>query len=254
MNYAIVLAGGKGQRFGSGKVSKQFVELTGVPMIIYSLRTAEKNKNIDEVCIVVEEKAEDTVRKWLKKYGITKVKYFAHPGKERQQSVYNGLMALPAKARDTVMIMTSVCPFVSQKTMDKHYEMIKEYDATITVVKATDAITFSNDGKRVNRTLQKKKIYIQQGPQVFRYGLLMLGHKMYMEDEEYRKMDVTEDSELVLNIGVECYMVMGDRFCIKVTYPEDLAIAESLHPLFLEQEAKYNSESIDGGEGENKNV
>lgn len=254
MNYAIVLAGGKGQRFGSGKVSKQFVELTGVPMIIYSLRTAEKNKNIDEVCIVVEEKAEDTVRKWLKKYGITKVKYFAHPGKERQQSVYNGLMALPAKARDTVMIMTSVCPFVSQKTMDKHYEMIKEYDATITVVKATDAITFSNDGKRVNRTLQKKKIYIQQGPQVFRYGLLMLGHKMYMEDEEYRKMDVTEDSELVLNIGVECYMVMGDRFCIKVTYPEDLAIAESLHPLFLEQEAKYNSDSTDGEERENENA
>ena len=62
---------------------------------------------------------------------------------------------------------------------------------------------------------------------------------MYMEDEEYRKMDVTEDSELVLNIGGECYMGMGDRFCIKVTYPEDLAIAESLHPLFIEQEKRY---------------
>ena len=121
-------------------------------------------------------------------------------------------------------------------------EMIKEYDATITVVKATDAITFSNDGKRVNRTLQKKKIYIQQGPQLFRYGILLLGHRMYLEDEEYNKTDVTEDSELVLNIGTECYMVMGDRFCIKVTYPEDLAIAESLHPLFLEKEKKYEEE------------
>ena len=239
MNYAVVLAGGKGQRFGNGKISKQFVELTGVPMIIYSLKTAEKNNNVDEVCVVVAETEEENVKRWIKKYEITKVKYFARPGKERQQSVFNGLKALPAKARDTVMIMTSVCPFVSQKTMDKHYEMIKEYDATITVVKATDAITFSNDGKRVNRTLQKKKIYLQQGPQVFRYGTLLLGHKMYMEDEEYSKMDVTEDSELVLNIGVECYMVMGDRFCIKVTYPEDLAIAESLHPLFLEQERKY---------------
>ena len=231
MNYAVVLAGGKGQRFGNGKISKQFVELTGVPMIIYSLKTAEKNKNIDEVCVVVAEN----------EYEITKVRYFARPGKERQQSVFNGLQMLPAKARDTVMIMTAVCPFVSQKTMDKHYEMIQEYDATITVVKATDAITFSNDGKRVNRTLQKKKLYLQQGPQVFRYGTLLLGHKMYMEDEEYRKMDVTEDSELVLNIGVECYMVMGDRFCIKVTYPEDLAIAESLHPLFLRQEQEYLS-------------
>lgn len=243
MNYAVVLAGGKGQRFGNGKISKQFVELTGVPMIVYSLRTAEKNNNIDEICIVVAENEEKNVRSWIKKYEITKVRYFARPGKERQQSVYNGLLALPAKARDTVMIMTSVCPFVSQKTINSHYEMIKEYDATITVVKATDAITFSNDGKRVNRTLQKKKIYIQQGPQVFRYGTLMLGHKMYMEDEEYSKTDVTEDSELVLNIGVECYMIMGDRFCIKVTYPEDLAIAESLHPLFLEQERKYDEQN-----------
>ena len=242
MNYAVVLAGGKGQRFGNGKISKQFIELTGIPMIVYSLKTAEKNKNVDEVCIVVSESEEKNVRKWIEKYGITKVKYFARPGKERQQSVYNGLKALPAKARDTVMIMTSVCPFVSQKTIDKHYEMIQEYDATITVVKATDAITFSNDGKRVNRTLQKKKIYIQQGPQVFRYGVLLLGHKMYIEDEEYSKTDVTEDSELVLNVGVECYMVVGDRFCIKVTYPEDLAIAESLHPLFLEKEEKYEQE------------
>lgn len=241
MNYAVVLAGGRGQRFGNNKISKQFVELTGVPMIIYSLKTAEKNKNIDEVCIVVEEKEEEKVKSWIEKYKITKVKYFARPGKERQQSVYNGLKAIPANARDTVMIMTSVCPFVSQKTIDSHYKMIKEYDATITVVKATDAITFSNDGKRVNRTLQKKKIYLQQGPQVFRYGVLLLGHKMYMEDEQYCKMDVTEDSELVLNIGVECYMVMGDRFCIKVTYPEDLAIAESLHPLFIEQEKRYEN-------------
>lgn len=239
MNYAVVLAGGKGQRFGSTKVCKQFVELTGVPMIVYSLRTAEKNPNIDEICVVVSEEEEENVIKWAKNYGITKLKYFARPGKERQQSVYSGLRAIPAQSRDTVLIMTSVCPFVSQKTIDKHYEKIREFDASITVVKATDAITFSNDGKRVNRTLQKKKLYLQQGPQLFRYGILMMGHKTYMEDEDYSKVEVTEDSELVLNIGVECCMVMGDRFCIKVTYPEDLAIAEALHPLFIEQEKEY---------------
>jgi len=242
MNYAIVLAGGIGERFGSKKIAKQFVELTGVPMIVYSLQIAEKNKNIDKVCVVVAESEEPNVRRWIEQYNITKVHFFARPGIQRQQSVYNGLVTLPAKSRDTVMIMTSVCPFVSQKTIDKHYEKINDYDATITVVKATDAVTFSNDGKRVNRTLQKKKLYIQQGPQLFRYGILMLGHKMYMEDEDFSKMDVTEDSELVLNIGVECYMVMGDRFCIKVTYPEDLAIAEALHPLFIEQEKKLKSE------------
>lgn len=242
MNYAIVLAGGKGQRFGSGHISKQFVELTGVPMVVYSLLTAQKNNNIDEICVVVAETEEGNVKAWAEEYGISKLKYYARPGKERQQSVYSGLKEVPAKSRDTVLIMTSVCPFVSQKTINRHYEMINYYDASITVVKATDAITFSNNGKTVNRTLQKKKLYLQQGPQLFRYGILMMGHKMYMEDEDYRKMDVTEDSELVLNIGIECNMVIGDRFCIKVTYPEDLAIAEALHPLFIEQERKYSVE------------
>lgn len=241
MNYVIVLAGGKGQRFGNSQVSKQFVELTGIPMIVYSLLTAQKNENVDEICVVTSESEINKVKEWAIQYGITKLRYFANPGKERQQSVFSGLKAIPAKSRDTVMIMTSVCPFVSQKTLDRQYETIKTYDASITVVKATDAITFSNDGKSVNRTLQKKKIYIQQGPQIFRYGVLMSGHKVYMEDESYSKMDVTEDSELVLNMGVECAMVLGDRFCIKVTYPEDLAIAKALHSLFEEQEKNYEN-------------
>lgn len=242
MNYAIILAGGVGQRFGNADVPKQFVKLTGVPMIVYSLRTAQMNDNVDEICVVATVGKRETIKKWCKEYGITKVKYFAEPGRERQQSVYSGLKAIEAKPRDTVMIMTSVCPFVSQRTIDKQYETIKNSDASITVVKATDAITFSTDGKKVNRTLQKKKIYIQQGPQLFRYGVLMAGHRAYMEDETMNKLDITEDSELVLNIGVECAMVMGDRFCIKVTYPEDLAIAEALHTLFEEQENEYVAE------------
>lgn len=82
MNYAVVLAGGKGQRFGNGKVSKQFIELTGVPMIVYALQTAEKNQHIDEVCIVVSEKEEENVRNWIGQYGIKKVKFFARPARK----------------------------------------------------------------------------------------------------------------------------------------------------------------------------
>ena len=239
MNYAVILAGGKGQRFGNGEVPKQFIELTGVPMLVYSMQTAQKNSHVDEICVVAAESRRDKIQAWAKQYGITKLKYFAEPGKERQKSVYAGLTAIPAKNRDTVMIMTSVCPFVSQKTIDQLYKKIETDDGVITVVKATDAITFSNDGKNVNRTLQKKKIYIQQGPQIFRYGALMTGHQVYNQDEAYSRLDITEDSELVLNIGVNCSMVLGDRFCIKVTYPEDLAIAESLHKLFKKQESEY---------------
>lgn len=98
MNYAIVLAGGKGQRFGNEQISKQFIELTGVPMIVYSLKIAEKNKNIDEVCIVVAEKEEDKVRHWIREYGITKVKYFARPGKNGSSPCFMDFRKYPQKA------------------------------------------------------------------------------------------------------------------------------------------------------------
>lgn len=236
MNYAIILAGGKGVRF-NGDIPKQFVKLTGYPMLVYSMKTAQMNENVDQICVVAPLRYHVQIERWAEEYGITKLKMLAESGKERYQSVYNGIMAIPAKARDTVIIMTAVCPFVSQLTMNKLYEQIQKFDACITVVKATDAITFSNDGKRVSRTLQKKKLFIQQGPQIFRYNVLRLAHKTYLEDED--RVEVNEDSELVLNIGVECGMVMGDRFCVKVTYPEDLLIVEALHPLFKTNEKNY---------------
>jgi 2-C-methyl-D-erythritol 4-phosphate cytidylyltransferase len=233
MNYAIILAGGKGVRF-EGNVPKQFVELTGYPLLVYSMKTAQSNSNVDAICIVAPKSYHESIEKWVKEYGITKFLLIAEAGKERYQSVYNGLQALPAKAKDTVIIMTAVCPFVSQITMNKLYDAMNKYDACITVIKATDAITFSNDGKSVNRTLQKKKLFIQQGPQIFRYNVLSQAHKAYIEEEN--RVEVNEDSELVLDIGVECGMVLGDRYCIKVTYPEDLAIVEALYPLFTQQE------------------
>lgn len=241
MNYAIILAGGKGVRFKEN-IPKQFVKMTGVPLLVYSMKTAQENNNVDCICVVAPEVYRQQVYQWAEEHNITKFKYFALSGKERYQSVYNGLLAIPARAKDSVIIMTAVCPFVSQMTMDKLYKKLNEYDACITVIKATDAITFSNDGKNVNRTLQKKKLFIQQGPQIFRYNILLQAHKAYLQDED--RVEVNEDSELVLNIGVECGMVLGDRYCIKVTYPEDLAIVTVLYPLFVEQEKKYK-ESIE---------
>jgi len=236
VNYAVILSGGQGVRF-KGNKPKQFIELKNVPLLVYSLRTAQENDNIDSICVVAPPEYHQEIKKWAVQYNIYKLDYIATSGKERYQSVYNGLTTIPAKRDDTVIIMTAVCPFVSQCTIDKLYENIKKMDACITVVKATDAITFSNDGCMVNRTMQKKKMFIQQGPQIYKYSILKQAHDVYIADED--RIEVNEDSELVLNIGIECGMVLGDRFCLKVTYPEDLAIVNALYPLFVKQEKEY---------------
>ena len=237
MNYAVILAGGYGIRFNSGNLPKQFVELTGMPMLVYSMKTAEMNANIDEICVVTLEEFIPQVWAWGKHYGITKLKYVAKAGVMRFDSVYSGVCAVPAETDDTVMIMTAVCPLLSQQTVNKHYEQLETYDGVITVVKATDAITSSRDGTMVDQTLQKETLFVQQGPQTYRYGVLRAAHEAFRSTPQER--EVYEDSELVLRMGVPVTMVEGDRFCIKVTYPEDLAIARALYPLFCEKENRW---------------
>jgi len=234
MNYALILAGGKGVRMGNTDAPKQFVLLDGKPLVVYSLESAQKDRSIDQICVVCPSEWHEAVKGWADQYKITKLKIMANAGKVRQQTVHNGLKALDANKDDIVMIMTAVCPFVSQKTIDQHFIKMREYQGCITVVKATDAITFSNNGVLANRTLQKSRMFVQQGPQTYRYGIIKQAHEIY--EANVNHIEVNEDSELVLNMGIDVAMVMGDRFCVKVTYPEDLAIVTVLKPLFDEKE------------------
>ena len=233
MNYVIILAGGKGERF-EGNIPKQFVQMTGRPMLHYSLRTAQMCPHVDAICVVAPTAYHEKVLTWAAEAKVVKPISLAKAGKYRYQSVESGLAAIAAAPQDTVLVMTAVCPFVSQRTMDRLYAKIEDYDACITVVKAVDAIIFSNNGKEASRTMQKKKMFVQQGPQIYRYEVLQKAHEAYLAEEN--RVEVNEDSELVMKQGVECGMVIGDRFCLKVTYPEDLAIVEALYPLFRKHE------------------
>jgi len=238
MNYAIVLAGGVGVRMQTPDMPKQFINIAGKPLIVYSLEAAQNNHNIEKICVVCAPEWREDIENWAKGHGVDKGLIFAEAGKDRQQSVHSGLKAINADRNDIVVIMTSVCPFVSQQTINKSFELLKTYDACITVVKATDAITLSNDRIHANRTMQKQKMFLQQGPQTYRYGIIKQGHENY-ESQAYRH-EVSEDSELVLEMGVDIAFVMGDRFCIKVTFPEDVAIAEALKDIFDKKERELN--------------
>jgi len=242
VNYALILAGGKGYRFGSQHLSKQFVKLDNKPLYIHSLLTAQENKNIDEIVLVVDKKYWSEIEKTIKNYSITKAIHFADSGSERYDSVFNGLKkikSLGAKAQDTVMILTSACPLVSQKVVDQHFAKIKNYDGLITCIISTDAISISQDGQNVDRTLQKTKIYIQQGPHLYHFKILYDAHQSYQKATF--KPEITEDSELILSSGGNVGIVMGDRYCLKITYPEDLVIVKALYPLFKKEEKNYES-------------
>jgi len=118
MNYAIILAGGISVRMGNTDTPKQFIFLNGKPLIVYSLESAQKNLNIDQLCVVCSSEWSGAVKKWAKQYNITKLVTIANAGLVRQETVHKGIKSLDAKKDDIVMIMTAVCPFVTQKTID----------------------------------------------------------------------------------------------------------------------------------------
>lgn len=240
MNYALVLSGGQGERMGKTGVPKQFIEINGKPILLYSLETIEKNKNIDRACVVAPEQWHDTIKKWCTENGYKKVTHIASSGHDRRCSVFNGLLAIADQSVTNVMIMTAVCPFVSQETVNEHFQRIGDFAGVITVVDAVDAITFSHSGKLATRTLQKKKMFVQQGPQTYKFKTILSAHNAYNESEY--SPEVNEDSELVLNMGFEVGLVKGDRFCLKVTYPEDIAIIEALLPIFSKKELSLECE------------
>jgi 2-C-methyl-D-erythritol 4-phosphate cytidylyltransferase len=215
MNYAIVLAGGQGERMGKTSVPKQFIEIVGKPIILYTLETIEKNENIQVACIVAPIEWHEQIQEWCSVNHLTKTKMYAVSGKDRQQSVHNGLKKISGNKNDIVIIMTAVCPFVSQQTINEHFSKMRNYKGCITVVRAVDAITFSNNGLQASRTLQKSKMFVQQGPQTYNYSIIKTAHDEY--DASTYKAEINEDSELVLNLGVEIAMVIVDRVCLIVS-------------------------------------
>lgn len=239
MNFAIVLAGGQGTRMGASHVPKQFIDISGKPVLWFTLETIEKNDNIDGACIVAPAEWHGTIQEWCEQNSYHKVKLLAAAGTDRRQSVYNGLNAISSQRVENIMIMTSVCPFVSQSTIDEHFEKIRTFPGCITVVSAVDAITFSHDGSKAHRTLQKQKMFVQQGPQTYNYKVIKEAHDAYASNPY--NPEVNEDSELVLNMGLDVALIHGDRFCLKVTYPEDIAIVEALLPIFTESEKLWTN-------------
>lgn len=220
---AIVLAAGQGKRMG-GTVPKQFLELDGNPLLYYSLECFEHSELISEIILVTSKGAIPFCRRIVEKYGFRKIKYVVPGGKERYDSVYEGLKA--CKDCDIVFIHDGARPFPDREMLKRTMEAADKYGACVAAVPAKDTMKVGNAENIVEKTLDRKKLWNVQTPQVFRYDLICQAH------EEIRKgcmEGVTDDAMIVETLGTcPVKLAMGSYDNIKVTTPEDLLIAENI--------------------------
>ncbi|GLI20294.1 2-C-methyl-D-erythritol 4-phosphate cytidylyltransferase [Tepidanaerobacter syntrophicus] len=218
---AVIAAGGQGKRMNSN-VSKQFLTIKGHPILYYTLNKFEKMKILNEIILVVPPAdVKYTKEQIIKKYGFKKT-IIVEGGKERQDSVYNGLKALPKDA-DIVVIHDGVRPFIPVKIIENSIEAAAECDAVGVAVPVKDTIKVVDDKSIVKTTPDRKALWAIQTPQTFKYDVIMKAYEKAMEDGFYG----TDDTVLVERMGLPVKIIEGSYENIKITTPEDIIFAEA---------------------------
>ena len=222
MNVAIVVAAGRGSRAGAGQ-SKQFREISGIPIIIHTLSRFERCETIDGSLVVLPEGERDAFAALAGRYGLRKLSGAVAGGETRAASVWRGLQALAGLSVEVVAVHDGVRPFVTPEEIDRTVREARACGAAVLAAPVTDTVKEA-DGGRVLRTLERARLWRAQTPQCFRHELLRRAYELALADG----LDATDDSSLVERLGAAVSIVEGGAHNIKITTPEDFALAEFL--------------------------
>lgn len=219
---AIVVAAGQGKRMG-GQVQKQFLEIGGKPILYYCLDCFQKSVVIDEIILVTaQDKIEFCKKRIVEPYKIDKVTKIVPGGKERKDSVMEGLKS--CQDTEYVFIHDGARPFITQKILERAMEAVREHKACVVGMPVKDTIKLLDGDGFVRDTPNRRQTWLVQTPQCFAYALIC---RAYKELGEERANMVTDDAMAVEISGLaQVKMVMGDYTNIKITTPEDLKTAE----------------------------
>ena len=217
---AIVLAAGSGSRMGLN-VKKQYLDLCGKPLMYYALDAFEKSR-VDEVVLVVSPGDEDFVRdKILEPYGFTKITAIVPGGKERYDSVYEGLKACTG---DYVLIHDGARAFVTKEIIGHAMDDVVKYNANVVAVPAKDTIKLADAQGFVSDTIDRRYAWNIQTPQCFAYDLVK---KAYEDALKGDTTGITDDAMIVEKMtDQKVKFTMGSYDNIKVTTIEDLSLGE----------------------------
>lgn len=229
---AIVPAAGMGKRFGPG-TKKPFQNLSAKPLIVWSLEALESVNEIEEIIPVLMKEDMEYGQRVFEEYGLRKVKMIAPGGKERQDSVYNGLRLIDDK-KSIVLIHDGVRPLIEKELVRKGIMELRtsretspkkgeSFDGVVLGVPVKDTIKELEAGF-IRKTLKRESLWAIQTPQIFPLRKILDAYEKAAKEDFYS----TDDSALLERYGGKVKVVAGSYRNIKITTPEDLEIAEFL--------------------------
>lgn len=219
---AVVLAAGKGTRMG-GAIQKQYLELFGKPLLYYTLLAFEESMVDDIILVTGSGEVEYCQTQIINKYGFKKVISITTGGKERYDSVYEGLKKVVGC--DYVLIHDGARPCIAVDTINEVCRAVRKYRACVVGVPVKDTIKFSDEKGFASSTPDRSLLWQIQTPQAFEYNLVLGAYEKLMSSETFQK-GITDDAMVVETMTLEkIKLIRGEYSNIKVTTPEDMDLA-----------------------------
>ena len=215
----IVVAGGSGLRFGGS--NKLLAEIAGIPVFIYSLRNFHSLCLPENLVMVVKKSESAKFAAALKKF-LPKVKVkMVHGGMTRMHSVMNGLAALPETAKFAA-VHDAARPLATAELLISSYKAARKHGAAVTAKRLTDTVKQTDNNAFVIKTIDRNNVWRVETPQVFPAAELEAAYRKAF----FENLVLTDDSAVMENAGYKPFLFEYKLPNVKITYPEDLKIAE----------------------------
>jgi 2-C-methyl-D-erythritol 4-phosphate cytidylyltransferase len=222
VNSAIIVAAGKGVRMGA-PTEKLFLEVAGRPIIAHTWSRFEAADCVNEIVVVIRPGAEETFQNLARKCKFQKPFRLVPGGKERQDSVWNGLQALSPRA-ELVAIQDGARPCTSVELIARTLQAARETGGAVAAQRVTDTIKDSDDGQVIAHHLDRSRLWSVQTPQSFRVDVIRRALAAVQE----RKLQVTDDTAACELIGQPVRLIESFTPNPKVTVSADLPYVELL--------------------------
>lgn len=231
---ALIFAGGTGRRMNSRSKPKQFIEIHGKPIIIYTLEHFEYHEEIDDIIVVCLYEWIDRMSAMLHRYGINKVSEIVPGGDTGHDSIYNGLITLRDKAtpEDIILIHDGVRPLIAEDLITKNINAVREFGNAITVEPTRESVVKSIDGRLVSEVPVGHNMYTAKAPQSFYFKEIVEVYDKAQEDG-FKSID---SAHLLSVYGIPMHMVKSTKNNIKITEPADYYLFRALCKVAENQE------------------
>lgn len=240
MNIAVIFAGGSGLRMHTKSRPKQFLDLNGKPIIIYTLELFDNHPSIDAIVVACIESWIPFLEKQLRKFEINKVVKIVPGGESGQASIYNGLCAAEAYIKSknvasedtTVLIHDGVRPLITEETITDNINKVAEVGSCITCIPATETLVVKQHDGSLEIPSRADSL-IARAPQSFLLSDILTAHRRAIDE---KKNDFIDSCTMMSHYGYRLGTIIGPMENIKITTPTDFFVLRAMVKVHEDQQ------------------